>query len=77
MSFMLSGLNFSFVCHLAGINLGQPIVTSCGTGVTACVLALVCNSVFPFDVCTLKSPRDNNVSGWLAGREVICCTVLE
>ena len=25
----------------SGISLDQPIVTSCGTGVTACVLALV------------------------------------
>ncbi|KAJ8424789.1 hypothetical protein Cgig2_017682 [Carnegiea gigantea] len=38
--FEQEGLNFALVCHLAGINLEQPIVISCGTGVTACVLAL-------------------------------------
>lgn len=38
----LSDFNLAFIAFpFAGIALDQPIVTSCGTGVTACILAMV------------------------------------
>lgn len=32
------------ICFVTGITLDSPIITSCGTGVTACILALVSSS---------------------------------
>ena len=36
----------------AGVDLQQPLVTSCGTGVTACVLALAMDQLQASKVCS-------------------------
>ena len=39
----------------AGLNLGKPIVASCGTGVTASVLALALHQISPSSKVRLPS----------------------
>lgn len=51
MNYLIFAVACMITYYAVGISLDKPIVTSCGTGVTACILALVSRTYYfsPFD----------------------------